>query len=450
MSPLTLYTADGQVIVAEDGPPWQHTDEGFNTYLSTNSVPLDQWGAGVSFGKLYETQPWLAIVINKLTRQISRLPLKAYERNSQGERARLTEGPLIDSISSPEPRKGPIDFKQWASFPTMLHGNSLIGKRRRSVGAPPSGYEYFDWRQVTPPTKEKPFWTVGFGRDRRILELDEVVHFAWLSTKLGGLGISPLQQLGVTIRIESAAQRYQEWNFKNSVRPSGGVKMPEGVVLDKELRAEMRADLNRVYAGPENAGRPILLPAGIEWQPMAQTTVEAELIEQRKLNREECAALYDLQPPMIGILEKATFNNVTELHKMLYTDTLGPWLVLVEEQFKAQAIDTEPTLKDQWVEFDLREVLRGDPVKEAAAMKTELQDGVLTINEGREILNRPRIKHPNADRPMVQTNNISFLGDEPLEQEDADALETNIAKAVNRLAAVSPTFAAALNDDPEE
>lgn len=450
MSPLTLYTADGQVIVAEDGPPYQYTDEGHNTWLSTNSVPLDQWSAGVSYAKLYETQPWAAIVINKLTRQIARLPLKAYERNSQNEKARLTEGPLLESITKPQPGKGPIDFKQWAAFPTLLHGNGLLGKVRRSPGAPPNGYEYFDWRQAQRPTKDKPFWTIGSGRDRRIVQLNDVVHTGWLSTKPDGLGISPLQQLGVTIRIESAAQRYQEWNLKNSVRPSGGVKMPEGVVLDKELRAEIRADLNRVYAGPENAGRPILLPAGIEWQPMAQTTHEAELIEQRRLNREEAAAIYDLQPPMIGILDKATFSNVTELHKMLYTDTLGPWLVLIEEQFKAQAIDNEPMLEGQWVEFDLREVLRGDPVKESVAMKTELQDGVLTINEARDILNRPRIDHPNADKPMVQTNNISFLGDEPEEQEDADALEASAVKAIRKLAAVSPTFAAALIDDQED
>jgi HK97 family phage portal protein len=449
VSPLTLYTADGQVVVAEDGPPYQYTDEGFNTWLSTNSVPLDQWNAGVSFAKLYETQPWVAIVINKLTRQLARLPLKAYERDSQGERRRLKDGPLFESITRPQPGKGAVDFKQWAAFPTLLHGNGLLGKVRNAPGAPPTGYEYLDWRQVQPPTAEKPFWTYGSGRDRRILQLDDVVHFGWLSTKPGGLGISPLQQLGVTIRIESSAQRYQEWNFRNSVRPSGAVKMPPGVVLDKDLRAEIRADLNRTYAGPENAGRPILLPAGIEWQPMAQTAHEAELIEQRKLNREEAASIYDLQPPMVGILDHSNFSNVTEFHKMLYTDTLGPWLVLFEEQHKAQAIDTEPMLEGQWVEFDLREVLRGDPVKESVAMKTELTDGVLTINEARDILNRPRIDHPNADRPMVQTNNISFLGDEPVEQDDADALTSNVAKAVRRLAAVSPDFAKAITD-PED
>jgi len=452
VSPLTLYTADGQVIVAEDGPPWQYTPEGNNTYLSTNSIPLDQWGAGVSFGKLYETQPWVGIVINKIIRQVARLPLKVYEEGSQGQTARLKEGYLFDAVTKPARGRGPIDLKQWAMFPLLLHGNSGIGKTRRSPGAPPTGFEYFDWRCLEPPTEKKPFWVYREGSKKpRILQEDDVVHLAWLSTKPGSLGISPLFQLGVTIRIESAAQRYQEWSFRNSVRPSGGVKLPAGVVLDKETRAEIRADINRLYAGPENAGKPVLLPAGIEWEPMSHTAHEAELIDQRKLGREEIAAMYDIPPTMIGILDNATYSNIGEQHKMFFTDVLGPWLVMIEERLKAQAIDDEPAFEGQWLEFDLREVLRGDPVKESVAMKTELASGVLTINEGRDVLNRPRIDHPNADRPMVQANNVTFLGDEPAEQADADQLDAAVEKAVERLSKASPTFAAAvaaaINDD---
>jgi phage portal protein BeeE len=56
------------------------------------------------------------------------------------------------------------------------------------------------------------------------------------------------------------------------------------------------------------------------------SAVDGELIELRKLNREEACAVYDMPPPMVQILDRATFSNIDEQHQMLYVDTLGPWL----------------------------------------------------------------------------------------------------------------------------
>jgi HK97 family phage portal protein len=439
---LTLYTLDGQMVVAEDGPPYQYTPEGFNTWLSTNSVPAQLWGAGVSYTKLYKNQPWVAVLVNKLTRQIARLPLKTYERDSQNAKARVREGLLPMALESPAPRKAPIDLKQWLAFELILHGNSVTRKTRSRAGAPTSGFERMEWAHMEPPRQGQDFWIYRKPGDKpKVLQHSDVIHLAWLAPE-GDLGVSPLEQLGVTLAIEEAAQRYQAWSFKNSVRPSGAVKLPAGVVLDSETRAEIRADLQRIYAGPENAGRPVLLPGGVEWEPMSHNAHEAELIEQRKLMREEVAAVYDVPPPMIGILDKATYSNISEQHKMLFTTILAPWLVLIEERLKAQVIDGE--FDGQWVEFELSEVLRGDPVKESVALKTQLQSGVLTINEAREITNRTPIDHPNADRPMVPTNNVSFIGDEPANESDANQLAAQVTQLEGAMAKVSPEFAAAL------
>ena len=51
-------------------------------------------------------------------------------------------------------------------------------------------------------------------------------------------------------------------------------------------------------------------------------------LQTRKLTREEVAAAYWIPPPMVGILDYANFSNVTEFHKMLYADALGPWFTL--------------------------------------------------------------------------------------------------------------------------
>jgi phage portal protein BeeE len=41
---------------------------------------------------------------------------------------------------------------------------------------------------------------------------------------------------------------------------------------------------------------------------------------------------------MVGILDHASFSNITEQHKMLYQDTLGPWLTMIQEEIALQLI----------------------------------------------------------------------------------------------------------------
>jgi HK97 family phage portal protein len=441
---FTLYTADGGLVTAEDDGPWAPAD-GLG-YFPPSSVPLGTWeGGSISYARLYRKQPWIAAVSNKLSRQIARLPLKVYEEDSQGNKRRVKDGRLYNALKKPAPRRSPIDLKQWLAFPAVLHGNAVVRKTSNGSGMPTSGFQPLQWSGLTPPDSRNDFWVyrdpTKVGARPEILRHDQVIHIHWHAPS-GELGVSPLEQLGVTLDIESAAQRYQKALFRNSARPSGGVKFPKDAKLDPQLRQEIRADLAALNQGVENAGRPILLPMGAEFEPMSGTAVEAELIEQRKLTREEVAAVYDMPPPMVHILDKATYSNISEQHKMLFTTILGPWLVLIEEQFEAQVIDGE--YDGYWVEFDLKEVLRGDPVKEAARLKTELMAGIATINEAREILNRSPIDHPNADRPMVPTNNVSFIGDEPAEEDDAESLAAAVDDIEKAIASASPEFVQAL------
>ncbi|MDQ3933419.1 MAG: phage portal protein [Actinomycetota bacterium] len=440
--PITFISESGELVVSENSGPYQYTPEGFNTGLAANSVPLSLWdGGGASYSRLYETQPWVAIAANFLTRQLARIPLKVYEEGSESQTEReVRSGPLYDSIRRPAPRKGPTHLKQWMFFPALLHGNGGVKKSRPRPGATPDGYRATDWRSLEPKqigetgtaVDEIDYWIQTDHRGRRhVVQPDDMIHVAWHPPK-GVFGVSPLKQLGVTLSIERDAKAYQQALFRNSARPSGGVTLPEAMAGDQEFRRELREDLARMHQGAANAGRPIVLPPGSKWEQFSISAHEAELIDQRKLSREEIAALYNAPQPLIGILDHATYSNIAELHRILYGPVLGPWIVLGEETFVAQVIDGEPAFQGQYVKFDLSEELRGDAVKEAIALKTKLGIGLLTINEGRLQMNMPRIDHPLCDQPMIPTNNMTFIGVDG-EEEATKALFSNVARAGERL-----------------
>jgi hypothetical protein len=202
------------------------------------------------------------------------------------------------------------------------------------------------------------------------------------------------------------------------------------------MMAGVREDVNLLFAGPENSGRPPITPPGMHWKGIAHTAQEAELIDQRKLTREEVAACYDIPPPLIGILEYATLANVAEAHRMLYTTILAPWLCLIEETIDAQLIAAEPAIRgDIYVEFDLSEVLKGDLLQRAQALALQIAHGVLTIDEAREIENRPTFDLPETSRPLYPANNLKPVG---LGLDGEPPSDEQIQQAAGALAAMEP------------
>jgi HK97 family phage portal protein len=339
---ITLQLADGTLLPAGGGP-YQTNSDG-EAVLSTNSVPSELWDGGMSFTNIYRTQIWVAICVNFLTRQVARLPLKAYERDSQNVKKPVTSGELADLLKRPAERCGPIHLKQWMTMPTLVHGNGPLRVIRRGgrAGAPPERFLPLDWRWMEPKeTREGSgqldYWILRVPNEKpAILQPDDVLHIAW-APPAGLAGVSPLQQLGVTIRSERSAQRYQEASFRNSARPSGGITLPESVAGNRELRRELRRDLIRLHQGVDNTGRPIVMPPGAAWQAFSHTAKEAELTRVREINREEIAACYSAPQPLVGILDHATYSNVAELHKILYGPVLGPWLALEESRSRRRS-----------------------------------------------------------------------------------------------------------------
>lgn len=425
------------------------TASGRESWLKRPGVPLGSFGQGalalsgdgrvVSYQQIYEQQPWVAVSVHKLARQIARLPLYAHRivegTRWEGESVPVSlDHPLALLLCRPWPRAGELHLKQKAAFPALVHGNGTLAMFRDSVGGPPTSMVPLDYRYLTAHSMggdgEIDVWETSQAGRPRLLAPEDVLHFAW-EGGAGDIGVSPLKQLGVTLRTEDAAQRYQASSFDNAARPSGALVLPQDSRLDADERQELREEIRGQHAGVDQAFKVALLSGGMDWKPFSHTAVEAELIEQRKLNREEVAAVYDIPPPLIGILDHATYSNVAEMHRMLYGMVLGPWLTLIEDTLKAQLIDTyEPWAAERlYVAFDLTEVLKGDALKEVQAVREGIQTGVLTQNEGRRRLNMSRYDDPAADQLLVPTNNLTPVGASPDGGATADVVRNAFERA---------------------
>jgi HK97 family phage portal protein len=406
------------------------------------AVSSSMWtvdGRQVSYAQIFATQQWVAAAIMRMLTWSVRVPLKVYKRTGDDSRVRLRpdDHPLAAAIQRPWIGGYPAGLTMALLGPFLVHGNSTTEIDEGARGA--IMFEPHDWR-TTKPVKATPNsstiegWQIfdEMGQARRGISADRVAHLAWWSP-LGPEGISPLQQLGTTLRIEDAAMRYQQAQFRNGARPPSAVEAStEFLGLEQgdrdDLLEQLRQDLTMLYAGPDNGGRPALLPPGLTWRPIGHTSVEAELIEQRYISREEIAAVLQIPPPSLGDLRRATYSNIVELRQVAYTDGLGPPLVIAEQVLTARFQELLREF-DLYLEFDFAGVLRGDFLKEVNAIRLAVGSGLLTPNEGRAIQNRPASNEPRANELWMPWNNLQPMSSEPVANRAARRAEARAAAA---------------------
>jgi HK97 family phage portal protein len=404
------------------------TTAGRASWLKRPSVPLAMFGRdGVSIGPdgviasfigLYDSQPWVAAAVNKINRHVMALPLRLYrEVTDDGEFEPVHQHPIMDLILHPWERCGSVQLKQKLSFPTLVHGNAVLGKIRDEPNGPPTQLVPLDWRFLIPwslDDGEILFWESTQPDRAQFWGANEVVHVAFEAGN-GDLGVSPLKQLGTTLRIDSNAQTYQASSMEKGVRPSGALMTEQD--LTPAQRGELRDEIRTTQAGADPLQSFFLLSGGMKWQPFSHTMVEAQLIEQRKLNREEVAAVYDMPPPLIGILDHATYSNIGEMYDRFYQTTLKPHLTLIADTLTAQLIKPEPAWADErlFFEFDLSDVLRADTPEEITALAAGIGAGLYSPNEGRNRLRQRKSTQKGADLLYMPSNNLTPMGQAPPE-----------------------------------
>jgi HK97 family phage portal protein len=400
--------------------------------LTKSSMPFDSYigspfwqGRPISYAKMFATQPWVAVAVMRLLTWSIRVPLKVYRRIDDDHviRLRPKDHRLAAAVRTPWDRGSMADLTMALLGPLLVHGNDLTdvqdgaGDRLR--------FDPLDWRTVIPirldendPDSEIQGWRIWRGATRDERSADTVMHLKWWSP-LGQIGISPLEQVRSSVLSDTAAIEWAMNSLANGFKPTGVVELDEyflgrdpaerQVVLDNA-----RKDMVRAYGGPLGAGTIPVFPAGVKLNAVKQTTaVEAELIQQRLVYRNEVAAIYMIPPPMIGHLEKASYNNISTQREMAYTDGLAPPLVLIEQKLNAHVVTGLLREDDIFVEYDFAGILRGDRLKEIQALREAIGSGLMAPNEGRDVLNLPRSSEPRADELWMPWNNTRPMNDPP-------------------------------------
>lgn len=373
------------------------------------SITLDDqsW----SYAQLYRSQPQLRTVVNFLGRNIAQLGLHLYKRISDTDRERVTDHPLALLYRKPSPWTTPYRLINDLVCDLAIYDRAFWLKV--SDGADRSLVR-LDPRKVV-LRGDNPFVAEGFrymaAAGYKDFPRDQVVHFHGYSPEDHRDGCSPIDALRTLLLEELHAAQYRDQLWRNGARAAGYIRRPvEAPPWSRDARQRFRQQWQAQYSGdsPLAGGTPIL-EDGMEWTSASVTPEQAQYLESRKLSREEVAAAYHIPPSMLGILDHANYSNIQEQHKILYQDTVGPWLTMIDQEIDLQLKPDFAGSEDLYSEFNLDEKLRGAFEDQATQLQIAVGGPYMTRNEGRSRLNLPTVE--GGDELITPLNVL--VGDDP-------------------------------------
>jgi HK97 family phage portal protein len=362
------------------------------TPLSWNGIPQPgittaaRWN---SYDAIYRSNLWVAALVNKIANASARLPLKVYAREEDG-RPEARNHPYARLLRRPSTVHDPFMFWLWTVSTLNVYGEVFWLKGRDRNGTP---VELYPMHPTRMQLSEEGKWTYDTKGERTPVARRDFVHFRFYDPCSQQRGMSPLEPLRSTLENEWGARTANSALWANGARPSVVLNHPGKLSQDAATR--LADSWASIHGGAHNFAKTAVLEEGMSAQVISLNAEDLQYVETRKLNREEVCAAYDVPPPVVHILDRATFSNITEQMRSMYRDTMAPKLKLLESTLEMELRDGsfgkgDPDFGDEvYAEFLMDEVLRGSFEARAASYQQGIQSGWIMPSEVRQAENLP-------------------------------------------------------------
>lgn len=356
----------------------------------------------LQYGEIWKQQPQVRTVVGFLSRNIAQLGLHVFRRVSDIDRERAVDHPVSKLLARPNPYTTTYRFVEALVADLAIFDNAYWLKIKPK-DEQDAGLIRLDPTQVE-VKGDSPYVAERYKVGKQEFKPEDVVHFHGYNPADARVGVSPMETLRVILAEDYQASLFREQLWRNQARMSGYLERPAGAPEWSQLGKErFRAQWQAQYSGAgDRAGGTPILEDGMRYVPAATSPRDAQYIEARKLTREEVTAAYHIPLTMVGLLDNATYSNISQQHKMMYQDTLGPLLTMIQQEIGLQLLPDFGDTDDVYVEFNIAEKLRGSFEEQATQLQTAVGGPYMTRNEARARLNLPQT--PEGDELITPLN----------------------------------------------
>ena len=326
--------------------------------------------------------PAIWAAVNFIGGTLAGLPLHVYRKTDAG-RERVTEGfgatintAVNDEMSSFEWRK--------YMFEQVLTGGRSITYIERDEGGNVRNLHPIDPNGVLVERKvtSQGFPAKSYRYNQRIFKAKDIIDLTFMvkANQLDPRG--PIATNKDAIGMAIAASQYGAKAFQ-----SGGIPpaVLQGPFQSGAAASRASEDVAAATAKLAKEGRPIMaLPLGHELKSVGFSPEQMQLIELQRFSIEQIARIYSLPPIFLQDLTRSTFTNSEQQDLHFVKHTLKRWIEQAEQEMNLKLFGRG---SDQYVEFNVDGLLRGDFKTRMEAHATSIQNGIRTPNEVRDLEN---------------------------------------------------------------
>ena len=380
---------------------------------------------------LYATQSNLHAVVSFLADSVAQLPLKVYRRNDENDRDRDRDSVAAKLLYRPNADQTAYEFWNSLMIEYFLMGEVAAWLLPDTDSE--SGYQLRiiprDWiKNSDKETNYAPstLHVSADGGNWIDVPASEYVMFRMYSPGNPGGWQSPCASLRQTLSEQIQADRFRKEIWRSSGRFNAYITRPKDVQpWDDQTRTRFIAAFREGWGQDgENAGKMPLLEDGMEIKPYQFSAKEAQYSETKQLSREDVAAAYHVNPSLIWHTTTQTYASAKDNARALYADCLGPTLQMLQQRINAFLLPMIGADNDLYVEFDLREKLKGSFEERASILQAAVGAPYITRNEARADNNLPPIE--GGDElivPMNVNNGIDNPAVDPNPEPEEQAAE---------------------------
>lgn len=344
----------------------------------------------------FTESPEVYSVVSKISQTFSTVPWVVKEKTRDGVVINETSE-LNAVLDCPNQLQTWAELQESAAIMYQLTGNMYMN------GTEAVGFEGFRELTVLPSQATAPVrgdainpikgYQLEGNRTVQNFTAEEVLHMKAFDPRIEGfetlIGLSPLE---AAMFAYSASN--QKWEAMSSIMKNKGVMgivtTKQGTSMRKEDSIALQDEYKRRYGGASQFGTPMFTNADLGFIPMGMSASDLKLIEQGVISLRAICNVYKVNSALFNDPANKTFNNQKEAKKEMWQDAIIPLLDKFKQAYNNWLVPAyaKAENKELYLDYDITkiDVLQEDLEKKAKIVVELVREGVITPNEGREMI----------------------------------------------------------------
>lgn len=255
-----------------------------------------------------------------------------------------------------------------------------------------------------------------------VFSADEIIHLKNNSLDGGYTGVSTITYASLSLSLSANADKQTNNGLLSGNQKSGflvGGNELQGLgALDTEV-ADRVAD--RVNSEIAQGRRIIRLSGSMQFIESSMSNSDAELLEVRKYSVLDICRFFGVHPYMVFADQSTNYKEAENSQINFLNQTLQPLILQIEQEFSVKLLPRSRRASER-IRFDLSRLFATDLRTRAEYVKSSVEAGVMTPNEGRIFENREPID--GGDQLFITCNVAPITSRPSIEELHPDGEQT--------------------------